>query len=99
MFAKSVHHKNKNKPKSQAKQKNPIFTCTQDAVGIRMKLYANKLPYIFASDSLQQHNVCWITAFRVTELSLFFSEGGLERLAASEHHFLPELIFYFVMGI
>lgn len=54
MFAKSVHHKNKNKLKSQAKQKNPIFTCTQDAAGIHIKLYANKLPYIFASNSLQQ---------------------------------------------
>lgn len=54
MFAKSVHHKNKNKLKSQTKQQQKIFTCTQDAAGIHTKLYANRLPYIFASNSLQQ---------------------------------------------
>lgn len=52
MFTKSVHHKNKNKRKSQTKQTR--FTFTQDAVGIYIKLYANKLQYIFVANCLQQ---------------------------------------------
>lgn len=98
MFAKSVHHKIKNKPKSQDKQN-------------KKSLLAPRMQFEFILSYMQINShisllqtVCSSKMFAGSLLSGLLSclsslmKGGLERFSVLKRHFLPELNFLFCDG-